>query len=82
MFSRAKGFALAAAVAGVLGFQAHAGGFNFGSFMLGNGGSRWVPECKAPEKLTEGILSIGDFARIMPGMIKTARQFIREVASR
>ena len=53
MISRARGYALAAVVAGAFALQAHAGGFNFGSFMLGNGGSRWVPECKAPEKLTE-----------------------------
>lgn len=27
--------------------------FNVGSFMLGNGGSSWVPQCKAPQVLTE-----------------------------
>jgi predicted nucleotidyltransferase component of viral defense system len=34
------------------------------------------------EKLAEGILPIGDFSRIMPGMIEAARRFIQDAAGR
>ncbi|MBI1210120.1 MAG: hypothetical protein GC190_01550 [Alphaproteobacteria bacterium] len=36
-----------------LAAPAHADGFNIGSFVLGNGGSSWVPQCKAPQVLIE-----------------------------
>ena len=35
-----------------------------------------------PDKLAEGILPIGDFSGIMPGMIEAARRFIQGAASR
>jgi hypothetical protein len=35
-----------------------------------------------PEKLAEGILPIGDFSRIMPGMIEAARRFMQGAGSR
>jgi len=34
------------------------------------------------DKLAEGILPIGDFSRIVPGMVEAARRFIRDPASR
>jgi Nucleotidyl transferase AbiEii toxin, Type IV TA system len=34
------------------------------------------------EKLAEGILPIGDFSRIMPGMIEAARRFMQSAGSR
>jgi len=33
-------------------------------------------------KLAEGILPIGDFSRVVPGMIEAARRFIRDAAGR
>ncbi len=35
-----------------------------------------------PAKLGEGILPIGDFSRVVPGMIEAARRFVQETASR
>jgi predicted nucleotidyltransferase component of viral defense system len=35
-----------------------------------------------PDKLAEGILSIGDFSRIVPGMVDAAKRFIKGSASR
>lgn len=34
------------------------------------------------DKLAEGILPMGDFSRIVPGMVEAARRFIRDAASR
>jgi hypothetical protein len=53
MISRALLIASTVGVALTLTATAYAGGFNVGSFMLGNGGSKWVPTCKAPQVLTE-----------------------------
>jgi len=36
----------------------------------------------SPDKLAEGILPIGNFSRIMPGMIEAARRFMQDAASR
>jgi len=53
MTSRALLIASAVGVAMALTASAHADGFNVGTFVLGNGGSKWVPQCKAPQVLTE-----------------------------
>ena len=53
MISRALLIASTVGVAMTLTAPAHADGFNVGSFVLGNGGSSWVPQCKAPQVLTE-----------------------------
>jgi hypothetical protein len=53
MISRALFIASAMGFALTLAAPAYADGFNVGSFMLGNGGSSWVPQCKAPQVLTE-----------------------------
>ena len=53
MISRALLIASTVGVAMTLAAPAHADGFSVGSFMLGNGGSSWVPQCKAPQVLTE-----------------------------
>jgi len=36
----------------------------------------------APDKLAEGILPIGDFSRVIPGMIESARRVVQGAASR
>ena len=53
MISRALLIASAVGVAMTLSVPAQADGFNVGSFMLGNGGKSWIPQCKAPQVLTE-----------------------------
>jgi hypothetical protein len=53
MISRALLIASTVGVAMTLAAPAHADGFNVGSFMLGNGGKSWVPQCRAPQVLTE-----------------------------
>jgi hypothetical protein len=53
MISRALLIASTVGAALALAVPAHADGFNVGSFVLGNGGSSWVPQCKAPQVLTE-----------------------------
>jgi len=53
MISRALLIATTVGAAMTLAVPAHADGFNVGSFVLGNGGSSWVPQCKAPQVLTE-----------------------------
>jgi len=53
MISRALLIASTVGVAMTLAVPAYADGFSVGSFMLGNGGSAWVPKCKAPQVLTE-----------------------------
>ena len=53
MISRALLIASTVGVAMTLAVPAHADGFNVGSFVLGNGGSKWVPQCRAPQVLTE-----------------------------
>jgi hypothetical protein len=53
MISRALLILATVGAALSLAAPAHADGFNVGSFVLGNGGSSWVPQCKAPQVLTE-----------------------------
>jgi hypothetical protein len=53
MITRALFIASTVGVAMALAAPAQADGFSVGSFMLGNGGSSWVPKCQAPQVLTE-----------------------------
>ena len=53
MITRALLIASTVGAALTLAVPAHADGFNVGSFMLGNGGKSWVPQCKAPQVLAE-----------------------------
>lgn len=52
MFTRAILIASVGVAIG-LAAPAYADSFNIGSFMIGNGGNSWVPQCKAPQVLTQ-----------------------------
>ena len=53
MISRATLIASATVAALALAAPAHADGFGLSTFMIGTGGASWVPQCKAPQVLTE-----------------------------